>query len=140
MMCHGAERVKKARVQTLRTEFETLSMKESEMIDEFSMTLSSLGTNIRALGETVKENYVIKKLLRAAPSKFLQITLAMEQFGKINEISFEEVVGSLKAHEEKLKGQSEKGTGHLLLTEEEWQKREASEGKLLLTREEWLKR
>lgn len=30
--------------------------------------------------------------------------------------------------------------GQLLLTEEEWRKRENSEGKLLLTRDEWLKR
>lgn len=118
-MCQRAERVKKARVQTLRSEFETLSMKDSETIDEFSMTLSNLVTNIRALGETVQEEYVVKKLLRAAPTKFLQITSAMEQFGKIDEMSFEEVVGSLKAHEEKLKGQAERSTGQLLLTEEE---------------------
>lgn len=44
IMCQGAERVKKARVQTLRSKFETLSMKDSETIDEFSMKLSNLVT------------------------------------------------------------------------------------------------
>lgn len=102
IMCHGAERVKQARVQTLKTELETLSMKETETMDEFSMTLSGLVTNTRALGETVEEQYVVKKLLRAVPFKFLQITSTMEQFEKIDEMTFEEVVGSLKAHEEKL--------------------------------------
>ena len=52
----------------------------------------------------------------------------------------EEVVGSLKAHEERLRGVTEPTEGKLLLTEEEWRKRENSEGQLLLTREEWLKR
>lgn len=52
----------------------------------------------------------------------------------------EEVVGSLKAHEERLRGSIETNQGQLLLTEEEWRKRENHEGQLLLTREEWIKR
>ncbi|XP_074364584.1 uncharacterized protein LOC141705585 [Apium graveolens] len=97
-------------------------------------------TNIRTLGETVVESYVVKKILRAAPSKFLQITSAIEQFGNLDEMSIEETVGSLKAYEERLRGQSENSNGQLLLTEDEWTKRENIEGQLLLTREEWLKR
>lgn len=55
----------------------------------------------------------------------------------------EEVVGSFKAREERLRGQTESSNSssqQLLLTEEEWTKKENSEGKLLLTREEWLKK
>ena len=140
LMCLGADRVKKARVQTLKTEFENLSMKDSETIDEFCMKLSGLVTNIRALGETIDESYVVKKILRATPSKFLQITSAIEQFGKLDEMSVEETVGSLKAHEERLQGQTENNSGQLMLTEEEWLKREKSEGQLLFTKEEWQKR
>lgn len=55
-------------------------------------------------------------------------------------MTVEEAIGSLKAHEEKIRGPSEGSGGQLLLTEEEWTKREKGEGKLLLTREEWLKR
>lgn len=46
----------------------------------------------------------------------------------------------LKAHEERIKGNTESAGGQLLLTKDEWIKKEGSEGKLLLTREEWLKR
>ena len=53
-------------------------------------------------------------------------------------MTMEEVVGSLKAHEEHVKGKTESKESRLLLTEEEWAKREKTEGKLLLTREEWL--
>ncbi|XP_074363891.1 uncharacterized protein LOC141705649 [Apium graveolens] len=139
-MSLGADRVKRAKVQTLRAEFEMMSMKDAETIDEFSMKLSALVTNIRALGETVEESYIVKKLLRAVPSRFVQITSAIGQFGQIEEMSVEEAVGSLKAHEERLGGQTEKPVGQLMLTEEEWEKREATEGRLLLSREEWLKR
>lgn len=104
------------------------------------MKLNRLVTNIRALGEEMQESYVVKKLLRAAPSRFLQITSTMEQFGNLDSMTVQEAVGSLKAHEERVKGNVETSEGNLLLTEEEWQKREASEGKLLFTREVWLKR
>lgn len=45
----------------------------------------------------------------------------------------EEVVGSLKAHEERIRGQTESSQGQLLLTEEEWRKKEINESQLLLT-------
>lgn len=139
-MCLGADKVKKAKVQTLKAGFENLTMKEIESIDEFSMKLNALVTNIRTLGETVKENYVVKKFLRAMPSEFLQITSSIEQFGDLEQMSVEEIIGSLKAHEERLRGQVENTGGQLLLTEEEWLKKESTEGQLLFTREEWIKR
>lgn len=137
----GAEKVKKAKAQTLKAEFESLKMKDSEQLDDFCMKLNGLVARIRALGETIGEEYVVKKLLRAVPNKFLQIASAIEQFGNLETMSVEEVIGSLKAHEERLSGQEDSKEGQqLLLTEEEWSKRETDTGKLLLTREEWLQR
>lgn len=78
--------------------------------------------NICALGEKIGEEYLVKKLLRVVPSKFLQITSTIEQFGNIEVMTIEETVGSLKAHEERLKGQTENNGGQLLLSEEEWRK------------------
>lgn len=139
-LCQGAEKVKKARVQTLKAEFESLSMKETEGLDDFYMKLNGLVTNIRALGEEMKESYVVKRLLRSVPQRFLQITSTIEQFGDLETMSVEEAIGSLKAHEERIKGKTETGEARLMLTEEEWRKRDSEEGKLLFTREEWLKR
>ncbi|KAL8134233.1 hypothetical protein AgCh_009329 [Apium graveolens] len=139
-MCQGAERVKMAKVQTLKSEFESLSMKDGEQLDDFYLRLNGLVTNIRALGEEVKDNYVVKKLLRVVPQRFLQIVSTIEQFSDLETLTVEETIGSLKAHEERTKRQTEDGNGQFLLTEEEWSKRESAEGKLLLTREEWIKR
>ncbi|XP_074363655.1 uncharacterized protein LOC141704307 [Apium graveolens] len=108
-LCQGADRVKKARIQTLKTEFESLQMKDNDQLDDFCMRLNGLVTNIRALGEEINESYMVKKLLRAA-------------------------------HEERLKGHTEGASSQLLLTNDEWAKKEKDECKLLLTREEWLKR
>ena len=139
-LCQGADRVKKARIQTLKAEFEALSMKENENLDDFHVKVNGLVTNIRALGEVIKESYVVKKLLRAVPTKFLQITSTMEQFSDLEAMTVEEAMGALKAHEERIKGKVETNEAQLLLTEEEWQRKEDHEGKLLMTREEWQKR
>lgn len=90
------------------------------MINDFSIKLNAPVTNICALGETIEETYVVKKLFRAMPSKFLQITSPIDQFGNLEEMSVEETIGSLKAHEERLRGQTENTGGQLMLTEEEW--------------------
>lgn len=103
----GADRVNKAKIQTLKAEFESLSMKENENVDGFHMRLNGLVTNIRALGEEMAESYVVKKLLRDVPAKFLQITSIMEQFGNLDTMTVEEAIGSLKAHEERVKGKTE---------------------------------
>lgn len=49
-------------------------------------------------------------------------------------------MGSLKAHEERVKGKIESSGGQLLLIEEEWSRIESEEKKLLFTREEWQRR
>lgn len=135
----GADKVKKAKVQTLKSEFEALTMKDTEQLDDFCMRLNGLVTKIRVLGEKIEEAYVVKKILRAVPTKFLRIASAIEQFGNLEQMSVEETVGSLKDHEERLRGKTDNGEHQLLLTEEEWLKTENKDGQLLLTRDEWLK-
>ena len=68
-LCQGSDRVKKARVQTLKSELEVLAMKDNELVDDFYMRINGLVTHIRALGEEMGESYLAKKLLRAVPSK-----------------------------------------------------------------------
>lgn len=103
-LCQGADKVKNARIQTLKSEFEATTMREDETIDDFQEKMNGIVSNIRALGEKMDESYVVKKLLHAVPSKFLQITSTIEQFGDLNTMTMEEAVGSLKAHEERVKG------------------------------------
>ena len=83
---------------------------------------------------------MVKKLLRAVPPKFLQITSVIEQFGDLETMTVEETIVSLKAHEERVRGQIEATGGQLLLTEEEWLRQEKTEGQLLLTSEKWARR
>ncbi|KAL7595300.1 hypothetical protein Lser_V15G28083 [Lactuca serriola] len=122
-MFMGADRVKTARIQILKTEFEAPNMKETEGVDEFAAKVINIVTTMRTLGDTVEESYVLKKLLRAVPSKFLQIASTIEQFGDLETMKLEEVIGRLKAHEERMKGHGENDEKKLLLTHQEWSER-----------------
>lgn len=46
IMYMGADRVKTARVQTLKAEFEVLYMKEMETVDKFDMKINNVVSNI----------------------------------------------------------------------------------------------
>ncbi|XP_039141989.1 uncharacterized protein LOC120279192 [Dioscorea cayenensis subsp. rotundata] len=124
----GAELIKEAKIHTLRSEFEGLRMREAETVDGFATKLTTIVNKIRALGDKVKEAYVIKKLLHAVPSKFIQIASTIEQFGNLQTMTVEEVIGSLKAHEERLRGYEDEKEEHILLTKAEWKAREEGEG------------
>ncbi|XP_074328182.1 uncharacterized protein LOC141666094 [Apium graveolens] len=89
-MCLGADRVKTAKIRTLKAEFEALCMKETEPLDDFCTKLNGLVTTIRALGEEVKKMYIVKKLLRAVTTKFLQIASAIKQFRNLETMTVEE--------------------------------------------------
>ncbi|GJY00017.1 hypothetical protein Tco_0357035 [Tanacetum coccineum] len=98
-----------------------LSLAKKETAKETWTTLKTI--NIRALGDKIEETYVVKKLLRAVASKFLQIASTIEQFGDLDHMSVEEVVGRLKTHEERIKGHVEADEKKLLLTHQEWSER-----------------
>nr|GEY51139.1 hypothetical protein [Tanacetum cinerariifolium] len=119
---------KKTLRKPLKAKFKTLSMKDTEIIDDFAMKVNNIVSNIRALREKVEEAYVVKKLLRAVLSKFLQIDSTIKQFADLDNMIVEEVIGWLKAHEERVHGKSKIGEGKLLLTHQEWLERSKKKG------------
>lgn len=128
----GAERVKEVRTQTLWQEFEALRMGDSESIDEYSGKLTIIVNKLRGLGNTVDDIQVVKKLLRSTSAKFLQITSTIEEFSDLKTKSVDEIIGSLKVHEERLQGFEEKDET-VLLTHAEWKERENAKS----SKKEW---
>lgn len=71
----------------------------------------------------MEKSYLLKKILRVVPTKFVQIVSTIEQFGAFETMSVEETIGRLKAHEERARGHGDSSGKHLLLTQEEWKVR-----------------
>ena len=115
----GVERVREARIQSLRLDFDNLKMSDAECMDDFAEKFMMLVGRICELGDAMEEKYVVKKLLRAVSTKFINIASSMVLFNDINKMTMEEAIGSLKAHEELLKGREVQTEQQLLMAKGE---------------------
>ena len=70
----GDERVKKAKIQTLKHEFEMFTMREEEFVADFVVKLTRLVAHMQSLGEKIVEGIIVSKLLRATLAKYDPIT------------------------------------------------------------------
>jgi len=117
----GVERVRKAKAQTLRREFDGLVFKDGESVDEFAVRINNLAARLRMLGDDHTEPTVVRRFLQALPPRYHQIAMSIETLLDLDEMSVEELVGRLKAAEERhgLSGVGNNGIAQLNLTEEE---------------------
>jgi len=97
----SVERIHRAKAQTLRGEFDTLVFKDGESVDEFAVWISTVVQQLRTLGDDNSEPTVVRKFLQALPPHFHQIALSIETLLDLETQSMEELVGCLKAAEER---------------------------------------
>jgi hypothetical protein len=98
----GMEKVKTAKLQLLRRDFENLCMKESDNIDSFFTHVIGLITQMRTHGETIEERRIVEKILRVLPSKFDAIVTTIEETKDLSNFSVDELHASLITHEQRL--------------------------------------
>jgi hypothetical protein len=96
-----SEAVRNARTQRLRAEFESNWFKEGESVDDFIMRLGSLVAVLGTLGEEIKEQLVVQKLLRVIPKHLSQVAVAIEVTQDLSKLTLEDVGGRLRAAEDR---------------------------------------
>eukprot|EP00253_Pinus_taeda_P029507 PITA_29507 len=96
------EKVKTAKLQMLRRDFETLSMKESDTIDSFFTQVIGLITQISSHGEILEERRIVEKILRSLLSRFEAIVVAIEETQDLSQFTVDELSASLMSHEHRL--------------------------------------
>jgi hypothetical protein len=108
------------KVENLRIYIE---FKEGESVEDFGMRITNLVTNIKSLVESIDDTRVVKKFLRVVPPRFNQVAVSIEMFCEMKDLTVEDLVGRLRAAEDRLEDKVEHitdKTGHLLLAEEDW--------------------
>ena len=84
-------------------DFDRLKMKDTNKIDDFVGKLSELSSKSSALGEEIEEPKLVKKFLKCLPrKKYIHIVAALEQVLDLKTTSFADIVGRLKAYEERV--------------------------------------
>ncbi|KAD4179958.1 hypothetical protein E3N88_28549 [Mikania micrantha] len=115
----GIDQVQKARLQTIKTEFDRMQMKEDETIDSFTARLSSIVSRATNCDFTFDQQTIVRRLLNSVPNRFIQIVASIEQFTNLDTMTLDETIGKLKTFEERIKSRRANISGNhdkLLLT------------------------
>lgn len=74
----GADRVKAARLSTLKGEFDLLRMKEGEPLDDYAGKISGMAARYANLGATLDDSAMVKKLLDTVPDRLYPVVAGIE--------------------------------------------------------------
>ena len=97
----GADRVKAARLSTLKGEFDKLCMAAGEPLDDYAGKISGMAARYAGLGATLDDAAMVKKLLDTVPDRLYPTVVGIEQFYDIETMPFEEALSRLKAFDER---------------------------------------
>ena len=121
----GSERVREAKAQVRRREFEDLRFKDGESVEDFTLRLTGIITDLELYGEPVTEDKAVQKFLRVVPRKYRQMAMAIESLIDLKTMTIEELTGWLSVCEDHYDlDDATQHTSCLLLTEEKWTARQ----------------
>jgi hypothetical protein len=92
-------KVKAAKLQTYRGQFEQLKMKEDEDIAAYFLRVDETVNAIIGLGEEIEESIIVKKILRSLPMRFNPKISTLEERSNLDSISMDELHGIFTAYE-----------------------------------------
>jgi CHAD domain-containing protein len=115
------DHVHKASAQKLRREYEQLTFRDGESIEDFTMQLTSLMNQLVILDDPEADDKVVTKYLLVAWPRYHQLVVSMETLLDITMLSMEEVIARLKTVEDDGVIVSNRDRcDKLYLIEEEW--------------------
>ena len=103
-------------------------MKKDEKVSDFSSRFSKIISKLRDLGERLEEKEVMAKLLRSMLLKYDSLTFSLEQFGNMRGLSVDEVIGSLRVHEQRLQERESREQEQVLLAQAVNQSKKSDRG------------
>ena len=65
----------------------------TDCVVDFAMKFTHIIFDLRNLGEVMEEKEVVQRFLRAMLAKFDALTLSLEQYGELDKVSLDEVIG-----------------------------------------------
>ncbi|XP_008240586.1 PREDICTED: uncharacterized protein LOC103339089 [Prunus mume] len=98
----GSARVKRAQLQALRKDFETLQMKKLESVTDYFGRVMGTANKMRIHGDKLDDVTIIKKILRSMALKFDYVVCSIEESNNIDEMLIDELQSSLLVHEQRL--------------------------------------
>ena len=104
----GSTKVKRAQLQALRREFEILSMKDNETVNEYFSRTLAIANKMTTHGESMGQTKVVEKVLRSMTSKFNYVVCSIEESNDVTALTIDELQSSLLVHEQRMQYTFEK--------------------------------
>ena len=114
----GAQKVILVKLQTLRQQFETLSMEQKETVQEYLDRVSTIVNQMKVYGEFRTNENSVSKVLRSPSLQFEYVVPAIIESNDLSTYTFDEMMSFLMAHEDRLSKANEK-TGERAFQENE---------------------
>ena len=95
----GDDKVKGAKLQTYRGQFENLKMKEEENIAAYFLRVDEIVNIIKGLGEKIEELVIVQKILRSLPMRFDSKISAIEERTNLETMTVDVLHGTLTTYE-----------------------------------------
>ena len=91
------------RLQTLRRELEAMKMKDSKDVSSYITCVQKVVNQLKRNGETLTNARVVEKILRSLTNDFENVVCAIEESRNLEEMTIDDLLGSLEAHEQRKK-------------------------------------
>lgn len=85
----GSAKVKKVKLQTLKMEFENLKINQYEKVDDYCMREKSCVNKMETLGEEVKNEVIMKKVLRTLLPKWNHVAIIIKERKNIYTLNYD---------------------------------------------------
>ena len=75
----GLNKVKTSKLQILRRDFESMSMKDTDSLESFYTRFIGLINQLKSHGENIEDRRVVEKVLRSLPQRFESLVVTLEE-------------------------------------------------------------
>lgn len=99
----GSEKMIAIKLQCLWTDFDNLSMKEGESINDFFSRATEVFNQIKSLGENVPKKEIVGVNSQKPAEKFEHIVVVIEETKDLSSMTISQLKGSLEAHEKRVR-------------------------------------
>lgn len=100
---YGDKQVIDVKLQTLHSDFTTLTMKENEPIQGFLSRVSGIVSHMKTYVEIITDETIVSKVLRSLNSDYKYIVTTILESKDLSTYTFDELMSSLLSHGERFK-------------------------------------
>nr|XP_025625712.1 uncharacterized protein LOC112718014 [Arachis hypogaea] len=110
----GVDKAQKAKLQSLKREYERYEMSSSETVEQYFTRVTDLVNKMRVYGEDMPDSKVVKKILRTMPMKYDHVVTTILESHDMDTMTIAELQGTMESHISRILEKSEKSTEEAL--------------------------